>query len=48
MSRKSKIDSEKKVEIVERVLTDEISLSEAARLTGVDMASIRSWRNLYL
>ena len=48
MSRKSKIDSEKKVEIVERVLTDEISLSEAARLTGVDMASIRNWRNLYL
>ena len=48
MSRKSKINSEKKVEIVERVLTDEISLSEAARLTGVDMASIRSWRNLYL
>jgi transposase-like protein len=48
MSRKSTIDSEKNVEIVERVLTDEISISESARLTGVDMASIRSWRNLYL
>lgn len=32
MSRKSKIDSGKKVEIVERVLADEISLSEAALL----------------
>ena len=48
MSRKSKIDSVEKVKIVERLLADEISVSEAARLTGVDKASIRRWRNLYL
>ena len=48
MSRKSKIDSAEKVKIVERLLADEISVSEAARLTGVDKASIRRWRNLYL
>ena len=48
MSRKSKIDSAEKVKIVERLLADEISVSEAARLTDVDKASIRRWRNLYL
>ena len=48
MSRKSKIDPEEKVRIVERVLEDEISVSEAARLTGVVRSSIRRWRNLYL
>jgi len=48
MSRKSKIDSAEKVKIVERLLADETSVSEAARLTGVDKASIRRWRNLYL
>lgn len=48
MSRKSKIDPVEKVKIVEQVLADEISVSEAARLTGVDKASIRDWRNLYL
>ena len=48
MSRKSKIDPTEKVKIVERLLADEISVSEAARLTGVDEASIRRWRNLYL
>ena len=48
MSRKSKIDPTEKVKIVERLLADEISVSEAARLTGVDKASIRRWRNLYL
>ena len=48
MSRKSKIDPAEKVKIVERLLADEISVSEAARLTGVDKASIRRWRNLYL
>ena len=35
MSRKSKIDSAEKVKIVERLLADEISVSEAARLTGL-------------
>ena len=48
MSRKSKIDPEEKVRIVERVLEDEISVSEAARLTGVVRSSIRRWRDLYL
>lgn len=48
MSRKSKIDPAEKVKIIERVLADEISTTEAARLTGVDESSIRSWRNLYL
>ena len=48
MSRKSKIDSAEKVKIVERLLADEISVSEAVRLTDVDKASIRRWRNLYL
>ena len=48
MSRKSKIDSAEKVKIVECLLADETSVSEAARLTGVDKASIRRWRNLYL
>lgn len=48
MDRKSKIDPTEKVKIVERLLTDEISVSEAARLTDVDKASIRRWRNLYL
>ena len=48
MSRKSTIDPAEKVKIVERLLVDEISVSEAARLTGVDQASVRRWRNLYL
>lgn len=48
MSRKSKIDPAEKVKIIERVLADEISATEAARLTGVDRSSIRDWRNLYL
>ena len=48
MSRKSKIDPTEKIKIVERLLADETSVSEAARLTGVDKASIRRWRNLYL
>ena len=48
MSRKSKIDPVEKVKIIERVLADEISATEAARLIGVDWSSIRDWRNLYL
>ena len=48
MSRKSKIDPTEKVKIVEHLLADEISVSEAARLTDVDKASIQLWRNLYL
>ena len=48
MSRKSKIDPAEKVKVIERVLADEISAAEAARLIGVDGSSIRDWRNLYL
>ena len=48
MSRKSKIEPAEKVKIIERVLADEISATEAARLIGVDLSSIRDWRNLYL
>ena len=48
MSRKNKIDPAEKVKIIERVLADEISATEAARLIGVDWSSIRDWRNLYL
>ena len=48
MSRKSKIEPAEKVKIIERVLADEISATEAARLIGVDRNSIRDWRNLYL
>ena len=48
MFRKSKIDPAEKVKIIERVLADEISATEAARLIGVDRSSIRDWRNLYL
>ena len=48
MSRKSKIDQAEKVKVVERLLADEISVLEAARLTGVGQTSIRQWRDLYL
>ena len=48
MSRKSKIDPVEKVKIIERVLADEISATEAARLIGVDWSVIRDWSNLYL
>ena len=48
MSRKNKIDPVEKVKIIERVLADEISASEAARLIGVNRNSIRDWCNLYL
>lgn len=48
MSRKSKIDPAEKIKVVEQVLAGEISVNEAARLTGVDRATIQLWRNLYL
>ena len=48
MSRKSKIDPAEKVKIVERVLTAEIGVCEAGRLTSVDSSTIRQWRDLYL
>lgn len=48
MSKKSRIDPVEKVKIVEQLLADEIGLREAARFIGVDNASVRLWRNLYL
>ena len=48
MSRKNKIDPTEIVKIVERLLAHEISISGAAQLTGVDQASIRRWRDLFL
>lgn len=48
MSRKNKIDPTEIVKIIERLLADEISVSGAARLTGVGKTSIRRWRDLYL
>ena len=48
MSRNSKIDPAEKVMIVERVLTAEIGVCEASRLTSVGESTIRQWRDLYL
>ncbi len=48
MSRENKIDPAEIVKIVERLLADEISVSDAAWLTGVSQTSIRHWRDLYL
>ena len=48
MSRKSEIDPAQKVKMVEGVLSNEISVTESARLTGVNESSIRRWCNLYL
>lgn len=47
-SRKSNTDPAEKIKVVERVLADEIGILEAAKLTGVDKATIQRWRNLYL
>ena len=48
MSRKSKIDPSEKAKIVEKILVGEIGVREAARSIGVEPATIRDWRNLYL
>ena len=48
MFRKGKVDPAEKVKIVERLVAGEVSVSEAARMAGVDGASIRRWRDLYL
>ncbi len=50
MSRKSKIDSALKVELVERYLKDEIGIREAARtagLSGSGTDTFRKWVNIY-
>lgn len=48
MSRKSKIDPVEKIRAVERVLSGERSISEEARLLGVDRKSIADWKRIYL
>ena len=48
MFRKGKIEPAEKVKIVERLVAGEVSVSEAARMAGVERASILRWRDLYL
>ena len=50
MSRKSKVDPALKVELVERYLRDEISISEACKLAGLSLKTtspFRKWVNIY-
>ena len=47
MSRKSKIDPVEKVKIVERCLSGEIGIRQAAREFGVDNHSILNWISIY-
>jgi transposase-like protein len=48
MSRKSKIEPEEKVKIVERYLKGEIGLNEAARLSGICSNDIViAWIRIY-
>jgi len=50
MSRKSKINPELKVELVEKYLRDEIGLSEACRLAGLSNKTtypFKKWINIY-
>lgn len=49
MSRKSKIDSALKVELVEKYIKGEISISEASRLAGVSNSgsSFQKWVSIY-
>jgi len=50
MSRKSKIDPELKVELVEKYLRDEISITEGCRLAGLSdktTAPFRRWISIY-
>ena len=47
MPRKQKVVAEEKVRIVRECLGHKISVSEAARIAGVDGETIRSWINIY-
>ena len=47
MSRKSKIDTAKKVEIVERYLNGELSQKGTAKMCGVNKRSVRDWIRIY-
>ena len=47
MSRKSKIDAVKKVEIVEKYLNRELSQKGAAKMCGVNKRSVQDWIRIY-
>ena len=47
MSRKSKIDAVKKVEIVEQYLNGELSQKGAAKMCGVNKRSVQDWIRIY-
>lgn len=47
MSRKSKIDAVKKVEIVEKYLNGELSQKGAAKMFGVNKRSVQDWIRIY-
>ena len=47
MSRKSKIDAVKKVEIVEKYLSGELSQKGAAKMCGVNKRSVQDWIRIY-
>lgn len=47
MSRKSKIDAVKKVEIVEKYLNGELSQKGAAKMCGVNKRSVQDWIRIY-
>ena len=48
MSRNSKIDPVEKIKLVEWILTGEMGVCEASRLSGIGKTNIRRWRDLYL
>ena len=48
MSRKSKIDAVKKVEIVEQYLNGELSQKGAAKMCGVNKRSVQDWIRIYV
>lgn len=47
MGRKSKVNAEMKIELVEKYLLGKISISQAAKQAGVTPASVRRWITKY-
>lgn len=47
MARKSKIDPDLKVELVERYLCGGLTLREAARISGLSVTSFVNWVAIY-
>lgn len=47
MSRKSKIDAEEKIKIVEQYLNGEVSQKSAAKICGVNKRSVQDWIRIY-